>query len=183
MDGLDGGFDLATSNSGSDIKSDESSTVHRQSHSLSDPDQPIPIPSQAPAYAYNRHSLKDAEAAYAGSAPMPVPTPAPLSDLTHVDRTGKPTMVNVSKKAITTRTAHARARLDFPSKVFDLILSEMPATAVTHPSNAQSHGRQFKHNSDAGKSESKSKYYIEGSIFLYCSIGILCNVECCVRQL
>ena len=38
-----------------------------------------------------------------------------MSDLTHVDAHGRPTMVDVSGKAVTQRTATAEARVRFPA--------------------------------------------------------------------
>ncbi len=75
--------------------------------------------------------------------------------LTHVDNNGKPHMVNVSSKAITTRTAHARARLDFPNKVFDHILSTFPSKPGTShdvPSgtDCSKDFRVFKPNPESG---------------------------------
>ena len=40
------------------------------------------------------------------------------ADLTHIDAQGKPTMVDVSAKAVTHRTAKARAIVRFPEDVF-----------------------------------------------------------------
>src|SRR6478672_13040716 len=40
-----------------------------------------------------------------------------MSDLTHVDAHGRPTMVDVSSKAVTQRTATAETRVRFPAEV------------------------------------------------------------------
>jgi cyclic pyranopterin phosphate synthase len=40
-----------------------------------------------------------------------------MNELSHVDAEGRPTMVDVSAKAVTLRTATAEARVDFPADV------------------------------------------------------------------
>ena len=40
-----------------------------------------------------------------------------MSDLSHVDSANRPTMVDVSEKAVTPRTAHARSLVAFPEEV------------------------------------------------------------------
>lgn len=40
-----------------------------------------------------------------------------MSDLSHVDSANRPTMVDVSDKAVTARTAHARTLVAFPEEV------------------------------------------------------------------
>ena len=130
MDGQDGGFDLPTSGGvESELSMGEPPVRKVQAKANAKPKAQTQSHSPATNYAL------DPAAAHAANAPAPHVEAASVSDLTHVDKKGKPTMVDVSKKSVTTRTAHARARLDFPSKVFDLILAELPAK-VTNPSTA-----------------------------------------------
>jgi cyclic pyranopterin phosphate synthase len=52
-----------------------------------------------------------------------------MSDLSHVDATGRPTMVDVGGKAVTQRTAIAEARVRFPPAVAATLRANGHATA------------------------------------------------------
>jgi molybdenum cofactor biosynthesis protein MoaC len=68
------------------------------------------------------------------STTLSVPNSTSPSRLTHIDETGRPSMVDVSSKSPTKRTATARGRILLPPVAFDLITPTPSSTAkdLTH---------------------------------------------------
>lgn len=57
--------------------------------------------------------------------------------LTHIDKSNKPTMVNVSNKDITLRIAHARCFVELPQNVVDSLTSITTITTSSQPQEKQ----------------------------------------------
>lgn len=63
----------------------------------------------------------------------------PLRRLTHVDETGRPSMVDISAKNSTNRSATASGRIYIPSVAYELITSgsrSLPSVGTSHPSES-----------------------------------------------